>query len=81
MRKTLLLFGMLLMTAPIARADIIHTISASTQLVVNGAYTDSSRVGSTYAVSGSNIKVATDQHFGKLTAGTATAAATTIAPW
>jgi hypothetical protein len=43
---------------------------------VNGAYTDASRIGSTYAVSGSNIKVATDQHFGKLTAGTATTAAT-----
>ena len=76
MRKTLLLFGMLLMTAPIARADLVHRMSTSTQLVVNGAYTDSSRVGSTYAVSGNNIKLATDAHFGKLTAGTATAAAT-----
>ena len=62
MRKTLLLFGMLLMTAPIAKADLVHRMSTSTQLVVNGAYTDASRVGSTYAVSGSNIKVATDQH-------------------
>ena len=67
---------MLLMSAPIARADLIHRLSTSTQLTVNGAYTDASRVGSTYAVSGTNIKVATDQHFGKLTAGTATAAAT-----
>ena len=33
-------------------------------------------MGSTDAVSGSNIKVATDAHFGKLTAGTATTAAT-----
>ena len=76
MRKTLLLFGMLLMSAPIARADLVHRMSTSTQLVVNGAYTDASRVGSSYAVSGSNIKVAGDAHFGKLTAGTATAAAT-----
>ena len=53
-----------------------HNITTSTQLTVNGAYTDSNRIGSTYAVSGSNIKVATDAHFGKLTAGTATAAAT-----
>ena len=45
-------------------------------MTVNGAYTDSNRIGSTYAVSGSNIKVATDAHFGKLTAGTATTAAT-----
>jgi len=76
MKKAFLLFGMLLMSAPIARADLIHRLSTSTQLTVNGAYTDASRVGSTYAVSGTNIKVATDQHFGKLTAGTATAAAT-----
>ena len=40
------------------------------------AYTDATRIGSTYTVSGSNIKVATDAHFGKMTAGTATAAAT-----
>ena len=76
MKKALLLFGMLLMTAPIARADLVHRMTTSTQLVVNGAYTDASRVGSSYAVSGNNIKVATDNHFGKLTAGTATAAAT-----
>ena len=76
MRKALLLFGMILMAAPIARADLTHRMTSSTQLTVNGAYTDASRVGSTYTVSGYNIKVATDQHFGKLTAGTATAAAT-----
>ena len=70
---------MLLMTGAIvapARADLTHRMSSSTQLQVNGAYTDASRIGSTYTVSGSNIKVATDAHFGKLTAGTATAAAT-----
>ena len=70
---------MLLMTGAVvapARADLTHRMSSSTQLQVNGAYTDASRIGSTYTVSGSNIKVATDAHFGKLTAGTATAAAT-----
>ena len=76
MKRVILLFGMLLMTAPMARADLTHRMTSSTQLTVNGAYTDASRVGSTYTVSGSNIKVATDAHFGKLTAGTATAAAT-----
>ena len=77
MKKALLLFGMLLMTAPLtARADLTHRMTSSTQLTVNGAYTDASRIGSTYTVSGANIKVATDAHFGKLTAGTATAAAT-----
>ena len=78
MKKALLLtIGMFLMTAPIARADLTHRMTSSTQLTVNGAYTDASRIGSTYTVSGSNIKVASaDDHFGKLTAGTATAAAT-----
>jgi hypothetical protein len=64
-----------LLSSPVY-ADLSHSITTSTQLTVNGAYTDSNRIGSTYAVSGSNIKVATDAHFGKLTAGTATAAAT-----
>ncbi len=78
MKKVLLTaLGMILMTAPLsARADLTHRMTSSTQLTVNGAYTDASRIGSTYTVSGNNIKVATDQHFGKLTAGTATTAAT-----
>ncbi len=78
MKKILLTLSMLLMTAPMARADLVHRMSSSTQLTVNGAYTDSSRVGSTYAVSGSNIKVDTSNsgHFGALTAGSATAAPT-----
>ena len=71
---------MLLMTgaavAP-ARADLTHRMTSSTQLSVNGAYTDASRIGSTYTVSGSNIKVDTTDsgHFGTMTAATATAAA------
>ena len=72
MKKLLLLF---FIGSP-CLADMTHNITTSTQLTVNGAYTDSNRIGSTYAVSGSNIKVATDAHFGKLTAGTATTAAT-----
>ena len=78
MRK-FLPFVMLLMTGSLtapARADLTHRMTSSTQLQVNGAYTDATRIGSTYTVSGSNMKVATDAHFGKLTAGTATAAAT-----
>ena len=77
MKRAILLFGMLLMTAPMARADLTHRMSSSTQLTVNGAYTDASRIGSTYTVSGSNIKVDTTDsgHFGTMTAATATAAA------
>jgi len=76
MKKAFFAIAMLLMTAPLtARADLTHRMSSSTQLTVNGAYTDASRIGSTYTVSGSNIKVATDAHFGKMGAATATAAA------
>jgi len=75
MKKFLFPLLLGLVAAPV-HADIHHAITTSTQLTVNGAYTDASRIGSTYAVSGSNIKVATDAHFGKLTAGTATTAAT-----
>ena len=63
---------------PAARADLVHTLSTSTQLSVNGAATVSERLGSTYTVSGTNIKVGTGNSdvFGGLTAGSATAAAT-----
>ena len=51
-----------------ANADIIHTISASTQLRVDAAATDATRIGSTYSVQASNITAGT---MGGLTAGTA----------
>ena len=64
--------------APVVRADLVHTLSTSTQLSVNGAATVSERIGSTYTVSGTNVKVGTGNIdvFGGLTAGSATAAAT-----
>ncbi len=56
-----------------AMADIIHTISASTQLRVDAAATESKRIGSSYSVQGSNITATT---MGGLAAQTgATAAA------
>tara|TARA_B100000700_G_scaffold329697_1_gene452433 strand:- start:220 stop:747 length:528 start_codon:yes stop_codon:yes gene_type:complete len=69
---------LLLFSAPIARADLTHRLSTSTQLQVNGAATVSERIGSTYTVSGTNIKVGTGNSdvFGGLTAGSATASAT-----
>jgi hypothetical protein len=59
-----------------AHADIIHKLSHSTQLTVDAAASVSTRMGSSYSASGSNIKVATGGSFGGLTAGSATAAAT-----
>ena len=75
MKKLLPIVMLLGMTPMAARADLVHRLTTSTQLTVDAAYTSGTRLGSTYTVSGNNIKVATDNHFGKLTAGTATAAA------
>ena len=79
--KRLIPFIMLLMAAPLAspvRADLVHRLTTSTQLSVDGAATASSRIGSTYAVSGNNMQVGSGNSdaFGGLPAGTATAAAT-----
>ena len=77
--KKFLPIVMLLMTgavvAPAANADLVHRLTTSTQLSVDAAYTSGTRLGSTYTVSGNNIKVADSAHFGKMTASTATAAA------
>mgnify|MGYP001165448489 CR=1 FL=1 len=78
--KRLLPIVMLLMTGAMvapANADLTHRLSTSTQLTVEGAFTSGTRIGSTYTVSGNNIKVAsTDDHFGKLLTPSGTAAAT-----
>ena len=76
--KKFLPIVMLLMTAPLtARADLVHKLTTSTQLSVDGAATVATRLGSTYSSSGSNISVVTDADFGGLTApNSATAAAT-----
>ena len=79
--KRLLPLAMILMTgvmvAPAANADLTHRLSTSTQLTVEGAFTSGTRIGSTYTVSGNNIKVASENdHFGKLVTPSGTAAAT-----
>ena len=72
MKKLLILF---LLATP-CQAEIISKLSSSTSLSVGGSSTQAVRIPSTYAVSGTNIKVSTGEHIGKLTAGSATAAAT-----
>jgi len=60
-----------------AKADLVHKLTTSTQLSVDGAATVATRLGSTYSSSGNNISVVTDADFGGLTApASATAAAT-----
>ena len=68
-------FLILLLLAAPANADISIKHTASTSLSVGGAQVQSVRVPSSYSVSGNNMKVTTGEHFGKLTAPTATAAA------
>ena len=57
----------------------MHKLSTRTQLSVDSAATQSTRIGSTYSSSGNNISVVTDAAFGGLTApGSVTASATMI---
>ena len=71
---------MLLMTGAVVaptKADLVHRLSTSTSLTVDGALTVGTRLGSTYSVSGNNIKVASgDDHFGKLITPSGNTAAT-----
>ena len=77
MKKLILLLGMGMLLPTAANADLVHRLTTSTQLTVDGAATQSTRIGSTYSVSGNNIKVASsDDHFGKLVTPSGTAAAT-----
>ena len=69
---------MLLMAAPMsARADLIHRLTTSTQLSVDGAATQASRIGSTYSVSGNNITAGTMGGLTKESGDNATTAAAT----
>ena len=77
--KKFLAIVMLLMTAPLtAKADLVHKLSTSTQLSVDSAATQSTRIGSTYSSSGNNISVVTDADFGGLTAPVSVTASATM---
>ena len=83
--KRFLPFAMLLMTGalvapPAANADLIHRLTTSTQLNVDGAATVANRVGATYSVSGNNISVGSGNSdvFGGLTAPTSVTAASAM---
>ena len=53
MRKFLPL--LILIFAPVAKADITHKLSSSIQLQVNAAATNVERLGTSYSVSGNNV--------------------------
>ena len=69
---------MLLMAAPMsARADLIHRLTTSTQLSVDGAATQATRIGSSYSVSGNNITAGTMGGLTKASGDNASTAAAT----
>ena len=53
MKKLLLIF--VLASTPVCHANLQHSISASTKLTVGGSSTSSSRLGSSYSVSGNGV--------------------------
>ena len=72
MKKLLLvLCGLTLFSGAASAAEVRNVITDSVQLTVNGSGTSTTRLGSSYAVSGSNISVETLGGVGAGTAGTA----------
>ena len=62
-----------MMTAPLAaRADITSRFASSVQLSVGGAHTTAERIGSSFAISGSNIDTTDGTTAGTVSAGTIT---------
>jgi len=62
---------MLLWASP-SRADLIHTISASTSLQVNAAATQATRVGTSFSASGNGVDLAIGDDSGRISSGTIT---------
>jgi hypothetical protein len=73
MRKAVIAFGMLLMTAGAANAGGLVTKHASSvQLTVDAARSTATRVGSSYAISGSGVNTTDGTTAGTISAGTIT---------
>ena len=74
MKKALIAFGMLLMTsASVANAGgIVSKHASSVQLTVDAARSTSTRIGSSFSISGSNIDTTDGTTAGTVSAGTIT---------
>ena len=72
MKRLFLLASALFLATPVSAAEITSRITDSVQLTVDGPAVQSTRIGSSYSVSGSNIGVET---LGGLAVGSATAPA------
>ena len=73
MKKLVLIVAPFFIMGSVSAGEITSRITDSVQLTVDGPTVQSTRIGSSYSVSGSNIDVTT---LGGLTGGTATAPAT-----
>jgi hypothetical protein len=69
MKKLFCLF--FLLSAPV-QADIRHEITSSAQITVGAASTSSTRMPSTFSISGSGVDTAVGDNSGQLSAGTIT---------
>jgi len=56
MKKLLIL---LLLTAPVCKADMRHSITTSAKVTLDAAYSSANRIGTTYSVTGNNITPST----------------------
>ena len=73
MKKALLAFGMLLLTASSVNAGgLVSKHASSVQLTVDAARATSSRIGSSFSISGSNIDTTDGSTAGTVSAGTIT---------
>lgn len=76
MKRLFLLASTLFLVSPVSAAEITSRLTDSVQLTVDGPAVQSTRIGSSYSVSGSNIDVTT---LGGLSGGSSSAAATVTA--
>ena len=70
--KRFLLLAAFLVATPASRADIRHSITSSAQITVGAASTSSTRMPSTFSISGSGVDTAIGDNAGQLSAGTIT---------
>ena len=72
MKKALIAFGMLLMASPAYAGGLVTKHASSVQLTVDAARTTATRVGSSYAISGSGVNTTDGTTAGTISAGTIT---------
>ena len=70
-----LLFLLFLLAPTTVRSDIRHEITSSAQITVGAASTSSTRMPSTFSISGSGVDTAIGDNAGQLSAGTITTGA------